>query len=517
MTILQVATMGDSTVDATTGNVKRAYGGTGCFSDILADLLAPWFGPVLGTGFLGARLSGSAWTEWSGSGSWTRTVSTDAFDTAPAREAYHSAGGSGTTRTWTRPVGIPSDAIVGFCIYWIDYPSGGDWQYRIDGGTWTNMGQTRLADNKLKKFYIAQPITTSLAVRAYDGTAAAGCCFAGLEPFYIAPQGVTRGVIVHNLGVNSENFLEFTRSGSGDWGAWFDSVVLGTGNPITNQPDACVSGFWTNDILDGLPTTNFTAAWQTLWARLAFSKRMLLNAFEQDPAWPGREVATQAAYRQASTDAAAALSIPEFNVYDRWAANATPAGYDGIKSTAPAAYLTDQLHPSERGHGDIGRRLAKEVAVRVLLLGPLVNPFTIGESQLAGDLLAGQIHQTVTLTGRASTLTIGTLTPRNYITLTGRSSTLQIGTPSLTQPPQAVTLTGRASTLTIGTPFWKIQVFGRASTLTIGVPTIGEQLLPDLTYGHLSTKWHFGRAHRRWNLTDVPDPKWGFSRILEEV
>lgn len=59
-------------------------------------------------------------------------------------------------------------------------------------------------------------------------------------------------------------------------------------------------------------------------------------------------------------------------------------------------------------------------------------------------------NQTVTLTGRASTLTIGTLKVNRAINLTGRASTLTIGALQV-RPVQFISLTGRASTLTFGT------------------------------------------------------------------
>lgn len=516
MPIFQVAVCGDSTVEGDISDVKRIYGGQGCWADLLADAFSPWYGPVLGPGYLGVRGIGSFWDEWTGAGSWTWVGPTDVHDKAPGRAAFSSSGGSGATRTWTKPAGI-TNPIVGFHIYWIDYAAGGDWQYRIDGGTWTNMGQTRLGDNALKKFYIASAITSTFDVRAYDGASAAGCCYAGLEPFYIAPQGLTAGVVVHNLGINGIRLVDnFCRTGSGDWGAWFDTVTLGSGSPITNSPDLVIAGPFTNDVLDGLPATNYQTAYETLWDRVSSKKRLLLNAFEQDPA--SRASATQSGYRTAASTAATNKSVAELNVYDRWGICATPVGYDGIKSTSAAAFLVDQFHQSQVGHLDLGRRVVQE-AYKVVGFGPLADPFTLGSSLLgaSGALLGGLIHQTVTLSGRVSTATVGSLTPRNYVTLTGRASTLTVGTPTLTPPPQTVTLAGRATTLAIGVSAAvpgtvTKQITGRASTLTIGTPIVGEQPLPDLAYSKIEAKWEWGRPTVKWKTHRIEE-KWRMDRV----
>ena len=355
MTIRQLAFAGDSLTQGTEGGFSIAQGGRGSWADLVAERLAniSELGPLLSSGmrgvWLGIIAGGS--TEWAYTGAWTGVQSTDAFDKAPYGYSQLSpipitqyASGSTNVATATLPTSFRP--AVGFAIYWIDYTSGGNWSYSVDGGTtWINMGQTLANDNKLCKLYVATAITpgSTVKIRAANSAATAqGCLPVGIEWFY---STATNGLIVHNLGVNGTQVHYLTAATSGDRMAWFDSVVVGAG-AITNQ-----CSFYTcmhiNDVLLN-NTTNYTTDLGTFNTRLSgLGSILYINPYE---VLPGTYNTTnQASYRAQLLTSATGFTPaqPTLDIYSRY----SNTGWTGNAATNAAGLLNaDLLHESQLGH-----------------------------------------------------------------------------------------------------------------------------------------------------------------------
>lgn len=365
--INQLVLCGDSLTQGTVGGGAFAAGGPatscggqGSWAELLADRLANivGLGPLISSGFRGTHLGtiiggphNNGNVEWIYAGSWTGVESTDAFDKAPYGGApfgtsYVSsyASGSGNTATWYKPASWRP--IVGFAIYWVDYTSGGNWSYKIDGGAATAMGQTLANDNKLCKFYVASSVTTSVEIKAATtGGTSAGCLPIGIEVFYANPA-TTSGLIVHNLGINSTKLNSLVAATSGDRLAFFDQVKLGTGSPISNAPNIGTIVMHINDVLLA-STSTWNTDLNTFYARVGSLGRVgILSYVEAKTASYNQTQQTN--YRAQSVTTAAAWSTPGkvFSLYD-WAAN---LGFTGNTACDTAGFfLTDLIHESQAG------------------------------------------------------------------------------------------------------------------------------------------------------------------------
>ncbi len=249
--IKQIVFIGDSlTVGFQLLGVSIGQGGKGGWVELAAELLndAPTVGPLLGTGIRPVSGGWVSLTEWSFAGSWTAVTNSNAFDKMPYNSIKYA---NGATNIATFTVSTHWRPAVGFCIYYIDYASGGNWQYRINGGSWTNMGQTILNDDKLAKFYVASAVSPgqTIDIRGFDGTADCGVLPAGIELFYSDPRVATQGLIVHNLAVGGTFMSQLFPSAPADPLAFFDSVKLGTGSPITNSPNSGTFIMHINDVV----------------------------------------------------------------------------------------------------------------------------------------------------------------------------------------------------------------------------------------------------------------------------
>ena len=262
MAITNIAMFGDSLTQGMTAGVLPSFrqGGTGNYVERYAlwrahhDRVAQ-----IGSGFQGLWLNDGitgldAATQhlWTGTGTWTQTTTSNAYDRAPNRRGITNSAGGTLTYTYRWPYSMQG----GFAIYWLDVPGGGNWQYRKDAGTWTAMGQTRSEDNGLKKLFIAGPIATTVEIRANNGTSDVLCAIAGGEPYRQSPISAT-GIIVHNLGCAGDTLNTLVRTSSvGDPLAWLDDVTFGT-----NAPDHSPAEVWllySNDV-------TLAAGSTTLW------------------------------------------------------------------------------------------------------------------------------------------------------------------------------------------------------------------------------------------------------------
>lgn len=343
----RILLLGDSLTAGTKGNYEYAKKGNGNWAERVADLLGnlAGIGPLLSGGFrgcfldhVGADLSG----EWTTAGSWTDVVSTDAFD----KGIYgygQLASGSTAVKTYTKPPW--SRAIVGFAVEWIDYTSGGTWSYRIDGGSWTNHGQTIANGNAYKRFYVATPITATLEIRAANAAGTAqGCLPLGIEPYY---STATTGIIIDNLAVPGEKLNNLVASTSGDRMARLSAVTLGTGLPTSPYPTHALA-MHINDVTLA-NTTTYGTDWTTLRARIPSIPLGLMNPWECDTAVYNQTQQTN--YRAQLKTSAAGFAVPAkvLDHYDRY----TAKGITGHAAMTTAGLLVDGVHETQRGHVDL--------------------------------------------------------------------------------------------------------------------------------------------------------------------
>ncbi|HSX22672.1 MAG TPA: hypothetical protein VLE97_07880 [Gaiellaceae bacterium] len=332
MTIRKLLFTGDSTTLGNTGGFRFSQGGRGSWVELVKTRLANVLGvgPLITDGVhtiaLGFNAAGWA-TEWSLPASLTSVLSTDAYDKFPYT-AGRRANGASKIWTWTKPAWMP--ALVGFALYYVDI--GGNWQYRVDGGTWLNHNQASHT-NQIVVFYVNTPITSTLEIRASSDASTGVDTFPfGIEPYYLAPS-TTDGLIVHNIAVNGSQLHELCATTSGDRLAFLDSVVAGTGSPILPTPNAGSIVMHVNDV-----TLNNTTTWAT--DLTTFRNRAaplgpvgFINIYEASPGfYVGQRLEN---YRDQMATSAAGFSpaVPVLNLYDALA----ELGYGGVDANAQAA------------------------------------------------------------------------------------------------------------------------------------------------------------------------------------
>ncbi len=314
MTIRQLIVTGDSLSAGAVGATLISEGGSGCWPELVADKLGniAGIGPLLSSGArfvaLGDMFGEDA--EWVYTGTWTEVAST-AWDKLPYGYG-RTASGSSNIATYTLP--RLSRSVVGFAIYWVDYTSGGNWSYRIDGGAWTNMAQTLANDNVLCKFYVSGTVKSTVEIRAANAAGTSVGCFpAAIEMFY---STATDGIIVHNLAITGERLNDLVNYSTGDHMAFWDSVRLGTGSPIDNEPNGGTIMLHLNDV-----NIDNAATWAT--DLTTFHTRVsplgpvgFMSPWECNP--DGYNVTDQATYRAQTKTTAATLGVPVLDMYDEW-------------------------------------------------------------------------------------------------------------------------------------------------------------------------------------------------------
>lgn len=382
MAISQISLVGDS-LTVGTGPVGTAYsiaqGGSGCWAELVAERLSniSGIGPLVSSGIRGVWLNDLAAAddnEWSRSGSWTAVTSIDLFDKVTYGEGMYANGISNTV-TYTRPSTYRS-TVIGFAVYWVDYSSGGNWQYSIDSGTWTNMNQTITNNNGLKKFYVSTAVTSTIDFRAYNGSVGVGCLIVGIELFYHDPATVTNGgLIVHNLGTNGTRLNNLAASTSGDRLAFFDSVTLGTGSPITNSPNIGVIMMHINDVTLA-NTTTWANDLTTLYNRVSpLGPVGFISPWECNTAVYNQTQQTN--YRTQTKTTAASLGAYVYDLYDAWSAN----GWTGNTAAQTVGLLIDNLHESQSGHLDIATRIYWFIRTQFLGLGTVPTAYPVTSKQ----------------------------------------------------------------------------------------------------------------------------------------
>lgn len=381
MSIRNVYLAGDSTTAGNVGGYNRAAGGSGSWPEIIGRLYDTYAGPLLGSGFrhvtfgsittYNSVATSAGPTEWSATAStWEMTGGGNPWDVSPHGQAL--ANGpfllDGVT-TNPNPSAVlkytippESSAAAGFAIYWIDRAGEGNWRYRIDGGSWVNMGETRAATNRLCKFYVPTAATKTIEISANNGTSACQTTISGIETYKLDPR-TNNGVIVHNLGRNSYwAFAETVTSGGADRLAIYDNVLLGT-NAVSNDATDLVFGYTNDWRFAFMNPATYQATIQTVFSRLMPKgvNCWVINMFEQG--FTATAGWTYLDYRNAGKAAAANMKAGILDIDDAWKKD---YGTGGIDTYAAAGLInpgtwnggpSDGLHQSDLGHADIARRV----------------------------------------------------------------------------------------------------------------------------------------------------------------
>jgi len=405
MAITQIYCMGDSITQGVTGGYSIRQGGDGCWVELMAEKLGkrPDLGPLLGPGFRQTHLAGSnsgnEWTktptyvnEANPGGFYVKPTTSDAFDRSVCGRGYYSSTAADTLK-WT--VSDYMRPIVSFAIYWIDYTGGGNWQYSLDdGSTWINMGQTLLRDNKLKKFHVSSPITSTVTFRPYNGASAVGCYVMGIEPYYIDPRSVKRGLIVHNLGVGAQRLsVNVLPTTSGDRLSILDDVRLGTGSPLPNKPDLVTCMFINDtaafDINTGLTvpiptTTQWNDYLKTIYNRVSpYADLILMNPYECLTTF--YNTATQANFRTQLKSTAASNNIHYIDFYDEY----DSIGFAGNANIISGGYTEDKTHPSQLGHIDMFERVSRYIESKIYPVPGMLYEHKVGSTAVGSTTLVG--------------------------------------------------------------------------------------------------------------------------------
>jgi hypothetical protein len=478
MTVRQIALLGDSTTQGTQGGFNEALGALGSWADLITDRLSniAGLGPLISSGFRGTHLGRTASgfpSEWTVPAVTTATVSTDLFDRYPYGVGTYS---NGPTKIWTYTKPSASRPIIGFALYWIDKTSGGNWQYRVDGGTWLNMNQTIANDNQLKKFYLATAVASTVDIRASsDATTGVDAMPAGIEVYYVDPLTATTGLIVHNLGVNASKLDDMVKVTSGDRMAILDDVRLGTGSPKSPTPNAGVIVMHINDTLLA-STATWDADLTTLHTRaVPLCPVGYVNIYEADTA--AYNVTQQTNYRAHTKTTAAGFSpaSPVLDLYDTFA----NLGFTGNAATNSGGYLLDLTHESQLGHQFIADRVYWWVRNNFFTIGKAGSIVSVGSSPLgsATALLGGQV-EIIVPDAKTVTATPGTAAVKatNTIAATGKQIAVTVGAPTI-HATRTISPTGVAVAATAGAPLLRpgaltLAPSGKSLAATAGSPAL---------------------------------------------
>lgn len=397
MAISQIFLAGDSLTLRTLGDYSNAFLGPGNWPDLFTEVLATRLKlPVLTSGIRGVHLV----SEWAYSAGFTDVLTTDAFDKAPynCSTTVPARYGNGATKTltWTKPPGLR--LLIGFNLYLVDKTGSGEISYSIDGGSFTNTGQTFIQDNKILKFYVNTPITSSLVIRCADaaGVAHDGLVI-GIEAVYSL---ASTGLIVHDIAVTGQLLHNLVLATSGDRMAIFDSVKYGTGSPVTVGPTLGIVLLHLNDNSLGNTGTYNTdiGAFKTRVGSLAPIATInpwecLLYAFF-----------TQANYRTQMKTTCTALGLPApLDIFDQWTTQGWGDGSAGSQEPPllAAGMTIDGTHQTAIGNLLLANLIVLALiasfapsAVNVAPTYPSVATSTVPAAVVGAGIPAGTVAAT---------------------------------------------------------------------------------------------------------------------------
>jgi lysophospholipase L1-like esterase len=400
-----VVCIGDSITRGTSG--RQGHRPIVGWVDQFAQLLADAQGLPASGGFRGL------WRhdEWERTGGWAETSRADLFDVAPFRQALFSSGSSPDMLLWNKPAAMP---VRAFDLYWFQMPGAGDWQYRVDDGQWRNRGGgATLADNRLHKLCIAEEVSQRVAIRGFDGVRPCIAPIAGISTY--AESSPRPRAVVHNLGCPATRLAMFCRSSAGDPLALLDDL----------RPDL-VTVLFSNDVLLEDPARFGRELRTLIRRVRVYADVLIIAPYEQRchrrvddastrtdsdvvrsvtasfrPADVGRRVSganipeqttivsvtssgsvqlsraatgscdlgeltidvrgdsvMQARYRMTSEDVAFSTGCAFLDLHAAWG-HGTGSGWDAAQARG---FMADDLHPSQLGHDDIGRRVTAILA-----------------------------------------------------------------------------------------------------------------------------------------------------------
>lgn len=389
MSTQTLVSTGDSLEAGFNGAFDIGEGGTGMAFERAAELLADitTLGPLISSGIR------PVWNniEWTYTGTWTTVDNTHAYDKSPYSQSKLGTGGTGTVATFTRSPRWRKP--VGFALYWTD-ASGqvGDFQYSLDGGTWTNIGQTITNDNSLNKVYVNSPFTNTLQIRAYNGTSNVGALIVGVEMFWANPNTAS-GLIVHHLGHGGDFLHTLMASGSGDPLAFWDSIKLAANTP-PSRPTLGTTMIHINDWTFFHDATMWDTDLRSFYTRVSpLGPVGFISPWEVSTAgtWAG-----QATNRAQSKTTAASVGAKLLDMYDTWAAN----GWTGNAAVTAAGLMFDDTHLSQLGHLRFANHLYWFIRNQILSYGDVLT------------VLPQSAHAvTPTYTGKAATVVFTAAAP----------------------------------------------------------------------------------------------------------
>jgi hypothetical protein len=358
--------------------------------------------------------------EWKHHGRWTQITTSESFDVAPFRQGYLSPGRKTDRLEWCKPAAI---TVTGFDVYWVDAPGTGDWQFRIDGGHWQNIGppaagvdgSAGTASGNLHRRSVDGPVEARVEIRAFDGRAPCGAAVVGIAPARTDPAA-SSGTVVHNLGHAHQMLAAFCRDSSGDPLAVLDAIrpqlitVLFTNDVrlhdaerfgrelrgvvervdpyadvvliapfeqrVPRQVDdaqttagsevvtSASAVFLASDSGTQVRGANIPAG--TAIASVQSTEVALLTSAATGTSAAGalaiegrRQAEIQAAYRSVTRDLAATQGCAFVDLYDAWSATNGP-GWDAAYA---AGLMVDGLHPTQLGHDDIAARVMAALGI----------------------------------------------------------------------------------------------------------------------------------------------------------
>ncbi|MGO9876410.1 MAG: hypothetical protein ACLPVY_21760 [Acidimicrobiia bacterium] len=368
--------------------------------------------------------------EWERTGEWAQTARADPFDVGPFRQALFSSGSSPDILTWNKPSAM---TVRAFDLYWFQMSGVGDWQYRVDDGEWHSSGAcVALADNRLHKLCIAEEVSARVAIRGFDGARPCIAPIAGISTY--AESSPDRRAVVHNLGCPAARLAMFCRSSAGDplvllddlrpdlvtvlfsndvlledparFGQelrtliqrvrmYADVLIIApyeqrsdrrVGDAITHSDSDVVrslsASFRLADVGRRVSGTNIPE--HTTIVSVTSSGSVRLSRAATGACDLGEltievrgDSAMQARYRMTSEDVAFSTGCAFLDLYAEWG-HGTEAGWDAAQARG---FMADDLHPSQLGHDDIGRRVAAILGNAATGLEELAQGETIGRAR----------------------------------------------------------------------------------------------------------------------------------------
>ena len=401
----RVVCIGDSITSADAGHPSLNQGIIG-WTEHLAGALSMETEPD--GGFRGLWRS----DEWTQIGTWTGVTRADPYDVAPFEQALFSSGRSIDRLTWTKPAAMTA---ARFDLYWLHMPGTGDWQYRVDGGKWQRSGvRSSAADNGLHKLSIEQPITKKLDIRGFDGSSPCVAPMVGISTSALPSPG--KSAVVHNVAHGGDLLSRFCRPSLGDPLALLDHLqpdlvtILFSNDVVWRRPDLFAeplhrlidrvrysadvlviapyeqdtqrtvpdattirgstvlrspsAAFLSTDVARQLAGTNVPNG--AVIGSVISPESVRMSGPATGSAEHGalkigspRTPEVQATYRAVAKDVANSTGCAFLDLYEVWTDLAGP----GWEAACAHGLMADTLHPSQRGHDEIARRVLAKLGL----------------------------------------------------------------------------------------------------------------------------------------------------------